>query len=341
MLIKQQALASHLRHKLAPLYLLFGQDPFLLNQAAESIKLTWKTINQNELEETIIHINNPSDWTLLDEEANSYSLFAQHIFIDIRFEKKSLDASGKEFITRYLQNINPHCLLVLRAPNLSQKQLQWLLNEDSAHVVQVNSLNALAIQNWIAEQLQLKAIQFEQGVPTLIHQFTQGNMLACAQVIEKLDLIKDEQTVFTRELVKEQLVDQCDYQLFELAEACLSKNSDKVIQLIRYAYNTKAEPSLVLWILAQEIRLLIQLIELTRQSVPFNTACNQLKIWPQRAKLYQTTLKQINLNVLLDLLHFCKTIDERIKSNQNRQVWHALEQIALSLCLAKQVGNFA
>lgn len=341
MLIKQQALGSQLRQKLAAVYLVFGQDSFLLNNAAESIKYAWKAANNNESEETILHINNPSDWSLLEEEANSYSLFAKHNFIDIRYEKKSIEAAGKQFLTNYLQDINPHCLLLLRAPNLPQKQLQWLVNYDSVLVVQANSLNTVAMHNWIAEQFKIKAMKFEQQVPALIHQYTQGNMLACAQVIEKLELIADEKTIFTTELVKEQLVDQCDYQLFELAEACLSQNSAKVIQLLRYASNTKVEPTLVLWLLTQEIRLLLQLLELTKQSIPFNTACSQLKIWPQRVKQYQFALKQMKAAILLELLQFCKTIDERIKSNQNRQIWHALEQIALSLCLAKQVGSFA
>jgi DNA polymerase III subunit delta len=343
MLIKQQALTSHLCHRLAALYVLFGQDHFLFNQAAELIKLAWQTATSNEAEETVLHINNPSDWALVDKEVHSYFLFANNLLIDMRYEKKTLDTIGKKFLTDYLQHIDSSRLLLLRAANLPQKQLQWLINHESVAVVQANPLSGLAMQNWIVEQLQKKAMRFSQQIPILIHQYTQGNMLACAQIIEKLELIGGENTELTIEIVKEQLVDQCDYQLFELADACLSYNPDKAIQLLRHAYSSKVEPTLILWLLAQEIRLLVQLIELTKQprSLSFNTALSQLKIWPQRAKLYQSALKKIELSTLLQLLQFCKTIDERIKSMQNNQIWHALEQIALSLCLAKQVGPFA
>ncbi len=163
-------------------------------------------------------------------------------------------------------------------------------------------------------------------------------MLACDQVITKLELITEQDGVLTSEMVREQLVDQCDYQLFDLANACLSRSADKAIQILRHAYNTKTEPTLILWLLTQEIRQLIQLVELIGQSVPFNTACNQLKIWSQRSRLYQTALKKANLDILQSLLQFCKLTDERIKSNQNSQIWHALELITLSLCLGKQVG---
>ncbi|MBA2710441.1 MAG: DNA polymerase III subunit delta [Tatlockia sp.] len=342
MLIKQQALSSHVRQKLVSIYIIFGQDNFLLNEAAESLKLTWKKNHNQEVEESTISINNPSDWALIKEEANSYSLFSKATLIDIRYEKKTLEAAAKEFLNSYSEKPNSSCLLILRAPNLPLKQLQPFSNQNNLNLIQALPLPGLALQNWIIEQLKNKILKFEPEIPALIHQYTQGNMLACAQVLEKLALIAEEDTLLTTEIVKEQLVDQCDYQLFELADACLTENSEKVIQLLRHAYHTKVEPSLILWLLAQEIRLLLQLKELTlEQATPFNTMCSQLKIWPQRAKLYQSCINKIELATLMQLLQFCKKIDERIKSTQNNQIWQALEQIALSISLNKQVGIFA
>lgn len=342
MLIKQQALNNHLKQKLAAVYILIGQDHFLLNQAANAIKEAWRLTNKDEeSEQTILHINNPADWTLLAEEVNSYSLFAKNTLIDSRYEKKTLEAAGKAFLASYLKAINPRCLLLLRANNLPQKQLQSFLNQEHLHIIQANPLSELANQQWITEHLQQNFLRFEKEIPLLIHQYTQGNMLACAQVIEKLSLVAEKDTFLTLEIVQEQLINQCGYQLYELADACLGLNSAKAIQLLRFASISKEEPTLILWLLTQEIRLLIQLLESIAQSVPFNTACSQLKIWPQRQKLYQLALKKLQIEPLLQLLRFCKLVDERIKSSQNKQIWHHLEQIVLSICLAKPVGYFA
>ncbi|KTC95489.1 DNA polymerase III subunit delta [Legionella feeleii] len=338
MLIKQQALTSHLAKKISGLYLVIGQDCFLLNSTADSIKQAWCPQNKDDYEETTLPINNPTDWKQLDEEANSYSLFAHKVLIDVRYEKKTLDPAGKEFLSNYIQNMNPRCLILIRAPNLPLKQLQWLTSHDNAHIVQVFSFDNSEMQHWIKQRLQANGLTFDQQIPSLIHQYTQGNMLACAQVITKLQLIAEQNCVLTSEIVREQLVDQCDYQLFDLADACLSCSAERALQILRHAYNTKTEPTLILWLLTQEIRQLIQLIELVDQSVPFNTACNQLKIWSQRSRLYQTALRQASLDNLQSLLQFCKLTDERIKSNQSGQIWHALELITLSLCLGKQVG---
>lgn len=341
MLIKQQALIAALDRKLAEIYILFGPDHFLLSEAAESIKMAWRKKCEGEGEESIITVASIDDWRLLRDEANSYSLFSNNRLINVRYDKKTLDAPAKEFFSHYLNAINSQCLILIQAPNLTLKALQGLVSHDSLQIIQALPLTGSAVQQWIASELQKNDLLFEQQVPALIQQYTQGNMLACSQVIEKLTLVSDKGELLTAEIVKEQLVDQCDYQLFELTDACLNSNSDQAILLLRHARHSKVEPTLVLWILTQETRLLIQLLELMKQNQNINNAGNQLKIWSNRIKLYQTALKHQSLEELFNILRFCKTIDERIKSNQAPQVWHALEQLALSLCLGKQVGFFA
>ncbi len=186
--------------------------------------------------------------------------------------------------------------------------------------------------HWINGQLTSQNIRYEPKVPELIQQHTHGNLLACAQVIEKIILSYGAAEAVTLEQVKEQLIDQCDYQLYELADACLSCQLEKALRLLQKSSQDRTEPTLILWLMTQEIRLLIQLSSLLRQSVPLTTACNQLKIWPQRTKLYELTVKRLPTAHLQHLLFMCHQLDEGIKSNRNTQVWQGLEQLAIGLC---------
>ena len=331
MLIKYQTLASSLQKKMHAVYVLFGQDHYLLNDAAFLIKKTWG--QRGESDNKTLHINNPADWAVVKEEANSYSLFTDLVLLDIRCDKKTIDAAGKEILNQYLQEVNSRCLIMLRAPNVPAKQLQWLTNHEQVLAVQIYPLTAPALQSWIVSQLQSHSIRYEQQVPSLIHQYTQGNMLACAQVIEKVTLIHNINEQLTVADVLTQLVDQCEYQLYDLADACLAANPEKAIHLLRQARNQQTEPTLILWLFAQEIRLLIQLSYLLKQAVSFTNACTQLKIWPQRAKFYQLTVARLSLDKLYQLLQISKQLDERIKSNNNHQIWQAFEQLALTICL--------
>lgn len=332
MIVKYQGLAQALRQPLRPVYILTGQDAYLLNDAARRIKITWQ--QRGEIDTHIIDLNTPADWSLLQSEASSYSLFSEFVLIDARLEKKSIDAMGKKILQEYIQHSNPRCLIMLRAPNVPNKVLQTLANNNQTVLIQAYSFAPAELQRWIITEFKNKQIAHAPEIPALIHQYTQGNMLAAAQLIEKLALITPENTPITIEQVKEQLHDQCDFQLYELADACLTGRAEKAIHLLRQACETKTEPTLILWLLTQEIRLLVQLDFLRSQSVPLTTACSQLKIWPQRAQSYETTRLRVTSAKLQHLLQTCQQLDEQIKSNMNRFIWHGLEGLALGLIVS-------
>lgn len=332
--IKYQALAGHLQRKLQAVYVLIGQDRYLLDDATRSIKKAWRQCG--ECDEKIISLVQPADWHTLLDEANSYSLFAENVLLDARFDKKTLDSTGKEILCKYLQNINTRCLIVLQANNVPAKQLQWLINDKNVSVVQATPLSDATLQTWIANQLQQRSIRYAAQIPMHILQYTQGNMLACAQIIEKLSLVSDSSTELTTEDIKTQLSELGDFQLYELADACLAGHTQQSIQLLRQACDNRAEPTLILWLLTQEVRQLIQLTYLLNQATTFSEACNKLKIWSQRARLYESTLERLPLSKLYRLLHDCKQLDDWIKTGQSTQIWQAFERLALSICANNQ-----
>lgn len=334
MLIKYQALAGLLQNKTHAIYVLLGNDPYLLNDAAVQIKQSF--LKRPDVSQAIMDIQSPADWSLLVAEANSYSLFSEYVFLDARFDKKTIDTTGKALLTEYLAAINERCLILLRAPLLSAKALQWLIDSPNAAVVQIYSFAAPALKQWIDIQLQAKNLRTEAGVPDLIHQFTQGNMLATAQLIEKLSLSSKPGEIISIAMIREQLSDQSHFEVYALAEACLNANAIQCIRLLQQFRAERIEPTLILWILTQEIRLLIQLHYLLKQRTSIDAACNQLKIWSSRVHFYTKAITRLSLQPLLTLLSECRQLDEMIKTTQNMQIWDRFELIALSLCGVRQ-----
>lgn len=340
MQIKQQMLAQQVQKKIAPLYMLIGKDNYLLEESVATLKATIK--NKHPYDEKIISIQSPNDWLSVQEEANSYSLFSDNVLITIFWDKKTIDALGKKILLEYLDSVNPRSFIIIKAPNLSTKQIQWLCSHEHAIVAVAYPLDSDAIKHWIALQLKKNSLQFAPQIPDLIHHYTQGNMLACAQVIEKIALSQGENHELSIQQVQEHLSDQCDHDLFELVNACLLGQMDKAIQILRHAEANKTEAVLIVWMLSQEIRIIMQLSHLLAQHINLKQASNQLKIWPQRTRLYQSCCNRLSQATLMKLHQYCYSIEERIKSNSTTPIWNDLENIALSLCLGtnqRQIGD--
>jgi DNA polymerase-3 subunit delta len=330
MLIKYQALPTLLLKEPYPLYAFMGSDPYLLNDAARLVKQS--LCQRHECLHSIIDIQSPADWSLLIAEANSYSLLSEYTLLDVRFDKKSIDSTGKEQIVDYLQSVNDRCFIMLRAPLLSTKTLQWLVNAANTIVIPIYPLAASQLKQWINTQLKSQGLIVEPNVVEWIQEHTQGNMLATAQAIEKLSLCTTKNTIITVSMLREQLFDESHFEIYALAEACLEAKAHLVIRLLQQFRQERIEPTLILWILTQEVRLLIQIHYLLKQSISIDVACNQLKIWTSRIQLYAKASARLQLPSLLQLLDKCKQIDEMIKTTQSMQLWNRFEAIALSLC---------
>lgn len=337
MQIKPQAVNQHIQKKRLPLYVLIGQDTYLLEEAFNTIKAHIKTTN--DCDEQIINIQTTDDWKTLEETSNCYSLFASNTLINAVLDKKTIDANGKKILTKYLDQNPSNCFTILRAPNLPAKQIQWLTNHPQVLVVVAYPLNTAAMKQWITNQLSNKTFKYNKEVPELILHYTQGNMLACAQVIEKISLTNPANSQISSQHVLDHVSNQCDHSLYELVDACLLGHADKAIQVLRQAANNKTEATLVLWMLTQEVRILSQILFAQQQNTDLKTINPQLKIWPQRSSLYQQASKRLTAETLKQLLAHSKIIDEQIKSTLNKYVWNALECLAVSICVGRIIGD--
>lgn len=326
MIIKYPALPASLKQNVHALYILIGACPFLINDAVFQIKNAWRI--QGQTDESTWDLNSASDWRTLIEAANHYSLFAERSLLNAHIDKKNIDSKGKDILTTYLQNPNPQSLIILQSPQVPIKSLQWLSNLKAALVVQVFPFTAREQHQWIACEFKKHHITFSPQVPSLLTHYTKANMLACNQVIQKIVLAHEGVSHITEEEALHHLNDQSDYSLYEITEACLKADTERALYLLKRAHEHRHEPALLLWLITQEIRLLIELIHQHQyQSKTFNETCKQLKIWPKKIQFYQAAAARLTLAHLYQLIQLSMEIDTYIKTNQSAQIWPSLDQL--------------
>lgn len=332
MQIKAQGLAAQLQQQRLPLYLLTGQDLYLLEQAAETIRNACKS--QADCEVQRISLDNKDDWQQLAMASQSYALFASLTLIDCQSSKKSLDAEAKQILDQIATGSNSQVVVMIRAYEMPAKAFQPWAAAKTVGLIQAYAMDERQKRSWILQQFQQAGANCPADLPDLILAQTQGNLFAAAQAIEKMLLTREDGEILWA-VARQHLSDQSDYQLYELAEACLLGKADLAIRQIDTALESRTEPTLLLWLLTQEIRLLIRLKQAVSQGAAFAAACQQLKIWPQKQSLYQQAQQQCSLGLLTHLLQRAATADRDIKSRQAFLASHHLHQIALGLALRR------
>jgi DNA polymerase III subunit delta len=268
-------------------------------------------------------LENSNDWSDLIQEANTYSLFYEHLMLDATWNKKSFDVKTKKQLNAYANNPSTHCLLILRAPLITSKQYMELNKHEHITCITVNSLNATAELQWIQQALKQQQLNYtDQNIPKHIQTYTTGNLQAAHQAIERLALMHEPNATLTLESVQTQLLDESQYKLYEISSACLNGEPAKALPLLKRAQRDQVEPTLLLWLITQELRLLEQLAH--------GASYRDLNIYSFKTNLYQRASKRLSLAAIYQLIQISQALDVQIKSGLSKHTWLMTEQLVLA-----------
>lgn len=307
-----------------PIYILVGQDTFLLHEAVDTIKKIWLDKNKtSNIETKRLNLENTKDWADLIQEANTYSLFYEHLVLDAIWNKKSIDAKSKKILDAYSDAPNPNNLLIVRAPLITAKQCMTLDKHKNITCISINTLNAAAELQWIKKALETHALHYtDANIPKQIQAYTSGNLQAAHQTIERLALMHEPETTLTLESIQTQLLDESQYKLYEISTACLNGDAEKAYTLLKRARRDQVEPTLLLWLMTQELRLLEQLLN--------GASYRDLNIYSFKTSFYQRANKRLSRGAIYALIKQSQALDVQIKSGQIEHTWHMTEQLVLA-----------
>jgi DNA polymerase-3 subunit delta len=158
----------------------------------------------------------------------------------------------------------------------------------------------------------------------------EGNLLAADQELEKLSLLFAAGSVINEAAIRDNVADQAHYQLFALSTAALTGQAAYALQILNRLRQEGLESAIILWLLAKEIRTLVQVLEY-EQTQSRVQAFKQCRIWAAKQNEFQQALNRHNLSYWRDLLTQCAQADFEIKGIQKGDAWLTLNQIVVKL----------
>lgn len=325
MLIKQHGFKILLPPTLPRIWILNGEDPYLGLLFRYKLKQIFIKILQESAIHKRLYIYHEDDWDIILSELNNYSLFIEPCILEIYYNKKKITTAEQHIIINNLLINDPMYFILLYMPNINAKALQLLSNNDCIGLLSMKIPNAVMIEHWIISRLNKNKLVYNPQIPKLIYQYTQSNLLACSQLIEKISLTKNNNLELTEKEIRIHLIDQSIYQLYELSDHCLNGKPDQALLILRSLLSANYEPILILWAIAQSIRNLIQF----NQFQP-----DQSKILPNKIKIYRHAQQRCSEMQLNTLLNWCNKLDTQIKTHTHAQAlsMRLLELLILDFC---------
>ncbi len=317
-------LAAHLRKTLLPLYLVYGEEPLQAQEAADAIRAAARTQGYSERE--CLTVETGFDWETLRQRAASRSLFANRRLLDLRLGNAKPGDAGTKVLSEYATRPAEDTILLITAGKLdwSTQKTRWFTALDSAGiVVACTPMELRQLPIWIEKRLQARGLAPTSEAVALLSDRVEGNLLAAAQEIEKLAL-----TVTDRQLTVEAVLatvgDSSRYSVYDLVDAALLGQPERVARILHGLHGEGVEPVLINWVLHQEIRVLTAMAFARNQRQSLEAIFAAYKVWDKRKPLLSQALQRLTFIQCRQLLRACAEVDQAIKGAITGSPWDAL-----------------
>lgn len=359
MLLNPAQLSVHLQRGLKSLYTLHGDEPLLIQEAADAIRACARAQGFSERSAYTV-MGAHFDWSEVLAASSSLSLFAERQMVDVRIPSGKPGKEGSLAIQQLAEQSagNEGTLLLFLLPRLDKatKTSAWFAALESRGVsLQVEPVQRPALPQWIAQRLALQGLRVadgEEGQRSL--QFfadrVEGNLLAAAQEIEKLALLYGPAakagaapTILSFEQVESAVLNVARYDVFKLSEAVLAGQLQRVQRMLDGLQAEGEAPVLVHYAISEDIRALKRVKDALGQGRPLPLALREQRVWGQRERLFEQVLPRLGAATLGSLLQSAHQVDGIVKGLRSpdwpQDGWQALHRLASQLCRACATAN--
>ena len=331
MQLKGEQLGAHLERELKPVYTVYGDEPLLVIEAADTIRAAARRQGFDEREVLTVLPN--FDWNELHHAAGNMSLFGGRKLIDLRIPTGKPGREGSAALSEYCQRPAHDTLLLVTLPGLdwSEEKAAWLKSLDGAGVlIKLIPPKLAELPAWIAGRLRRQNQQADEESLRFIAERVEGNLLAAHQEILKLGLLHPTGKLSLQQ-VREAVLNVARYDLDGLREALLVGDVARLARTLDGLKQEGEAATLVLWAMTEEIRALAQAKQAQEQGQPTEMLLKDLRIWGERQAPFRKALQRISTDQAKTGLAEAAHIDRMIKGIGNGNIWESFLRLGLAL----------
>jgi DNA polymerase III subunit delta len=249
-----EKLVALLGQRLAPVYLLSGDEPLTQGEAADAVRATARAQGFTEREVFFVERANSGPWDEMFASAQSMSLFAARRVLEIRLPGGK-PGTGAKALQELIALASPDLmiLIITGALDWETQKSAWVQVADRTGVwVVAENINAKQFPQWLRLRAHRHGLELDDEAIATLAARTEGNLLAAVQELQKLALAGHKRAGSAEVLASSSQSSR--YDVSQLGEAILQGDSWRALHVLSSLRAEGEEPTLILWSLLQELR---------------------------------------------------------------------------------------
>lgn len=331
MRVKPELLEQELNRRLAPVYVIGGDEPQLVQEACDQVRA--RARQQGFVDRQVYTVDRGFDWGLLQSLTETLSLFGDQRLLELRLPGSKPGDKGAKALRQYAERVPEDTVLMLICGKLDASTMKsvWLNTLDKEGVVvQVWPIARAQLPEWIRQRMQQKGLQPTREAAALLADRVEGNLLAAVQEIEKLALLQAGGRIDV-EAVGQAVADSARFDIYGLVDSALGGRPERTARILTGLRAEGIDPVLISWAFGREIRSLNAMSHAVGQGQAVERVLNGFRVWERRKPLLRQALKRHSPKDWMKLLLHCALIDRIIKGVSLGNPWDELLQLGFEL----------
>jgi len=322
---------AQLSRGLAPIYLIAGEEPLLIQEALDALRGVARA--QGYAEREILDVERGFDWSLLFQACASMSLFSSRKIVELRMPGGAPGAVGSEMLRSLAAQPPPDTLLLVVCEALDgrTREAAWAQALEQAGVsLYVWPIAEADFPGWIETRLRAAGLGIEPDALEALVDRTEGNTLAAAQDVAKLALLFPGATVSAAQ-VSEAVADSARFNAFDLGDCMLEGDAAGAARSLARLREEGVEVIELLAALNWTLRQWVQAQAQYAQSGDAGRACEAARVPRPRQAVMRKALARTRLPQLYGLIRRGALIDQLAKSTGGKeQAWEELLTLVMA-----------
>ncbi len=337
--LKPERLAQALEKSLAPVYLVAGSEPLLVQESRDFILVAAR--KQGFLERKVYQAGGAFDWAILQDDAVERSLFSSRKVIDVRLPTGKPGKDGARFFTDWAKSPDPDSLLIVSCDewDSSSRKSRWAAELASAGVlVGIWPIKAQDLPAWIDRRMRAAGLRPEREAVRLLADLVEGNLLAAQQEIEKLALL-DPGSCISVDMIRQSVGNSTRFDAFRLSECLLAGRAADCLKVASGLRRTGVAIQAVTGALNYQLGQLDGVRCAMRGGENEARAFSRLGVFKIAQPLFSQALRRLSDRQIGDSFRALALVDRQSKGRAAGDPWQTLDQMLLTLCTrAKGAG---
>ena len=308
-----------------PVYLLYGEETFLVNSYKNRLKeavLGDDTMNFSRYEGKGIDVSE------LIRQADTMPFFAEKRLILV--EDSGFFKASSEALASYLPSMPDTTCIVFAESQVDKRNKLYKMVKELGYAAEMQRQDTAQLARWAGGILAREGRKITGRTMELFLSMTGEDMENIRMELEKIISYTMRKEVITDDDVKAVCTVQVTNRIFDMVSAIVNRQTRKAMDLYEDLLTLKEPPMRILFLIARQFNQILQVKELMAKGMDKGSIASRLKMQPFVVGKTMPQARQFSRGQILECVRLCVEAEEAVKSGRLQ------DRLAVELLIARE-----